>query len=854
MKSVRWFTVAAFILILVSHSFAQSRNQVFIGARPLALGETFVAIADDGNALYWNPAGLPLLENYGIGWMHANLYNTGARSNYLSFFLPFTEQLAFGADWFNIGFDDEEIEFLDNKFNLALAYKFSDRLSFGLNLKHARFDANYLDLQGGILFDANARGFGGDVGVLYTPSTRLRLGAMLYDLTNTQLKHSRSGRREVIQSRNLRYGAAYWLRQNWLVAADVDDRLHLGSEFKPLSFVTLRAGWQKDRHTDEGPTYAGGAGLEFKLLRQTLRLDYAYTMPPALPDMNVFSAAILFDLFSPRLKIEKIDIAPVYASLYKRHSQTSIGTAVIKYKGKERLDYKISVAIPPYTRAKPKEFFIEPDTTAKARYGNNRPDPAVTETVEPVPLYALFTDSILAVEGNTPMSAEVTVSYRVNRRSRTVHESRAFKLFSRNKLNWGQGVEQVAAFIDPEDSDVEAAVNDFLARVPAEILMSPNLNRAQKLFEGLGLAAITYKEDPYQSYAGVDNVLYPYQLLKENKQGDCDDLTVLYAALLENCNIPVALISTSDHIFLMFDTGIPERQQEKLWLPPSMYLIDSGNVWIPIEITEVGKSFDAAWEQGVRNFQTYAAAGDTEIVKVRDAWAKYEAVKYPSRLKHKTPPLPYAAPGNFARQIRQKQEDYKNGLQQQLAQDPLEVRQRLARSHAMNGEYTEAQKYLREVLAVDAKNFMAYNNLGNVYFLQGQLDSAAANYAKALPWAKTADDSLGIRLNLGALLHVEDDDSLAAAIISEALRHGNDLARVERLLGLKFDKLDSTKAGAEKFQVLSAFNMKNLAKMASDTKGKKKEKKPPKKDKTRPAIQKGNRPAAEIENVFFWAR
>jgi tetratricopeptide (TPR) repeat protein len=591
----------------------------------------------------------------------------------------------------------------------------------------------------------------------------------------------------------------------------VDDRLHVGSEFRPANLVTLRAGLQKDRHTDEGLTYAFGAGLDFKLLRQTLRLDYAYTVPPSLPDMSTFSMSILFDLFSRLVKIEKVNISPIYASLYKRQSQDSIGTAVIRYKGKEQLNYKISASIPQYSRPNPKEFFIEPRSAPRASRDHGKIGKSVFETVETVPLYAFLTDSILMVEGNTPMTAKVTVSYLVNRKIRTAEAGQAFKLFPRNCLNWAAGVEQVAAFIDNEDNDIEAAANDFLARVPAEILINSNINRAQKLFEGLGLVGITYKEDPYEAYAqvyaGLDKVLYPYQLLKEKRTGDCDDLTVLYAALLENCNIPVALISAPGHIFLMFDTDIPERQQEMLRLPSSMYHIFDGTVWIPIEITEVGKSFDIAWEKGVTNFQAYAAAGDTEIVKVRTAWKKYEAVKYPQNLKRTTPQIRYAATGNFVRQIRQRQEEYMNGLKQQLAQDPVEARQKLSRAHALQGEYAEAEKYLREVIALEAKNFVAYNNLGNVYFLQGRLDSAAANYAKALPLAKTADDSLGIRLNFGALYHAGKDDTLAAEMIADALRDDNDLPRVERLLGLKFDEIDMGKAGAEQSLGVSAFSM-----------------------------------------------
>jgi hypothetical protein len=446
------------------------------------MGETFVAVANDGNAIYWNPAGLPMIDHYSIYGMHANLYNTGVQSNYVSFFLPFTERLTLGADWFNTGFGDEELEYFDNKFNLALGYKISDQFSLGFNLKHLRLEGKYLGISSdAILFNPRGQGFGADFGLLYSPLRRLRLGIMAHDVSDTKIKHNDGGT-EIIQPRNLRFGAAYQLLQNLLVASDLDDRVHLGSELWLANFLALRAGWQKDRHTDEGATYAFGAGFERKLGGLTFRLDYAYTIPPSLPDMSSFSGSFVFDLFAPLVKIEKVEIAPVYASLYKHHSENAIGKAVIRYKGKERLDYKISMAIPPYSRQYSRDSFLLAVAPKRSR-NDLRSDQAAADTVDQIPLQAVFNEDILTVEGNTAMTAEVTISYLVNRRPRLVKRTTQFDLFPRNKLDWSAGVEQVAAFIDHEDSDIDAAAQDFLAQVqPADFQIVSSITRAQSFW------------------------------------------------------------------------------------------------------------------------------------------------------------------------------------------------------------------------------------------------------------------------------------------------------------------------------------------------------------------------------------
>jgi Flp pilus assembly protein TadD len=853
------------ILSLATGLSAQISNQVFVGARPLGMGETFVAVANDGNAIYWNPAGLPLIDHYSLYGMHANLYNSGVKSNYVSFFLPFTERLTLGADWFNIGFGDDELEYFDNKFNLAVGYRISGKLSLGLNLKHLRFEGKYLGAApGDVILNARANGFGADVGLLYEPWRRLRLGIMAHDVSDTRVKHDNDrGTTEVIQRRDVRFGAAYFLRQNLLVAADWDDRLHFGSEFWPASFFALRAGLQKDRHTEEGPTYAFGAGFEQKLLGQTLRLDFAYTVPPTLPDMKTFSASILFDLFAPVVKIEKVEIEPIYASLYKHYAEGPIGKAVVTYKGREPLNCEISVAIPGYARSYSQDLSLKPAApTRNTRDSANR-EPAAAGAVDSVALKTDFTQNVLAVDDKARLSAEVTITYLHNRRPGKAKRSARFDLFPLNKLDWSRGSAQAAAFIDHENKEVVAAAEDFLTYVPAEFLVNSSITRAQKLFEGLGYAGITYGVDRYSPYAivykSIDNVLYPYQLL-EIKKGDCDDLTVLYAALLESCNIPTALVCVPGHIFLMFDTGIHERKQEMMRLPQALYQIYDERVWIPIEVTAVGRSFGQAWESGARTFQEYAAAGDTEIVKVRQAWRQYEAVKNPTGVRRSLPPvLDSLRAGHLQdRHIRQQQEAYLNGLEQQLAQEPdrIEIRNRLARSYALSKDFAKAETHLRAVIAQDAKNFVAHNNLGNVYFWQGKLDSAHVHYQKALELARAKDDSMGAALNLATLYYAAGDDTTAQAFYASVISDSADWKRAGSLLGIDFAEAGAA-LGAEKKQVravseASVEEQLGMA-LAASTKGTKPKPKP--KPAPKPTGPRNTRISnTEVENVFYWAR
>ncbi len=57
------------------------------GARPVAMGGAFVAVADDANTTYWNPAGLVQLKEREITAMH-NEWLQGIRYEFLGYAQP----------------------------------------------------------------------------------------------------------------------------------------------------------------------------------------------------------------------------------------------------------------------------------------------------------------------------------------------------------------------------------------------------------------------------------------------------------------------------------------------------------------------------------------------------------------------------------------------------------------------------------------------------------------------------------------------------------------------------------------------------------------------------------------------
>ncbi|MDH5174640.1 MAG: PorV/PorQ family protein, partial [Elusimicrobiota bacterium] len=127
------------------------------GARPVAMGGAFVAVADDANTTYWNPAGLALLEEREITAMH-NEWLEGMRYEFLGYVQPIKSEK--GGQGFGIsamglyttGLEQRTTETTEPEgtfaaYDIAVAgayaCKISEAISIGANAKliHQRIES-----------------------------------------------------------------------------------------------------------------------------------------------------------------------------------------------------------------------------------------------------------------------------------------------------------------------------------------------------------------------------------------------------------------------------------------------------------------------------------------------------------------------------------------------------------------------------------------------------------------------------------------------------------------------------------------------------------------------------------------
>jgi len=212
--------------------------------------------------------------------------------------------------------------------------------------------------------------------------------------------------------------------------------------------------------------------------------------------------------------------------------------------------------------------------------------------------------ALLDAEKLTALSKEASSQIRIDLTIETGGEEytrsivKPLLILSRHSIAWSQPA-SVAAFVTPANDAVNVFTRSILADVRHDEVLLPsssvNMMNTVKVWDGLQAMAFAYAGDAWTA-AGkdvLDEVRFPQETLSL-RTGDCDDTSVLLASCLESVGVPTAIAVTSDHVFVLFDTGVREKNAATISTDEKQYLVLRGTVWIPLETTMMNGSFLAA--------------------------------------------------------------------------------------------------------------------------------------------------------------------------------------------------------------------------------------------------------------------
>jgi len=218
------------------------------GARPSGMGGAFVAVADDVNAIFWNPGGLAFLSNKEVTFTH-NEWILDTRYEFAAFAYPLGS-MTFGGSVFYLstgeiikrnkdGYDQEDpYEATDLAASLCYSQKLTGKLSIGAN---GRIISQKIEAE-------SASSYQLDIGALYRLTPGLNLGVALQNM-GTGIKFITESDPSPM---NLKAGCAYRLPISFdsslIIAGDINFRdnfiiLNTGSELRGDRY-SVRAGFQ----------------------------------------------------------------------------------------------------------------------------------------------------------------------------------------------------------------------------------------------------------------------------------------------------------------------------------------------------------------------------------------------------------------------------------------------------------------------------------------------------------------------------------------------------------------------------------------------------------------------------------
>ena len=319
MKTIKLFIIISTLVIsspLHAGKYAAEFLRIGIGSRAIGMGGAFVAVADDGTASYWNPAGLGNLDKHQVLFSHVQLFDNLAHHNFANLSFKVGRNLGLGVSWIRLSVDDipryselegtkydrfqnpdlrsngtpegyfgdvEDAFFLSFgkgfDFDLAIGSGFTPivipmSVSFGVSYKYI---SQKLDT-------AEGNGQGIDIGIKLNfigfasnqsfQQRNLSFGINLQDVSGTTVRWNTSSQTKDQLPLNLLIGMSYSEKLPFLNSQvtlslgrqnSYQTSNHLGGEMNILNTFSLRGGIQ-------GKNFTAGAG--FKLLG--FHVDYAF--------------------------------------------------------------------------------------------------------------------------------------------------------------------------------------------------------------------------------------------------------------------------------------------------------------------------------------------------------------------------------------------------------------------------------------------------------------------------------------------------------------------------------------------------------------------------------------------------
>lgn len=483
----------------------------------------------------------------------------------------------------------------------------------------------------------------------------------------------------------------------------------------------------------EGFSFGAGASYDYYLTNSGGETTSLFTGVSGFVGGRVTPGAVGSGTRRPRIEVEPPQFDRVFPVFYSYYDDNPLGRLVVRNAEAGPIeDVRVSTFVEQYMSSPTSTPVID-----RMERG---------ERID-IDLFALFRDSILGVTEPSSVQATIRVEYRYRGQDLAFEEAYTLRVQNRNQITWDDD-RKVASFVTAGDPTVLRFSRNTTASIrgAGTTAVNEGLRTAMGIFEALRLHGMEYVIDPDSSYielsqneSALDYVQFPQQTL-DFRAGDCDDLSILYSSLLESVGIETAFVTTPGHIYMAFALDLSEEEARRTFAADNDLIFRNGRVWVPVEVTLVQDGFLRAWAAGGKQWREAVANDVAGFYPVREAWRVYEPTAFASEPLDLEIPTETSVVPEYTARLDQ-------FIEREIAPQVERLRERITASgnsprlvnrlgtlYARYGLYDEALAELLPLTRGSRPHIPSLVNVGNVYYLRDELDTALEYYQTAYSW------------------------------------------------------------------------------------------------------------------------
>ena len=295
-----------------------------------------------------------------------------------------------------------------------------------------------------------------------------------------------------------------------------------------------------------------------------------------------------------QIKDIKLIVTDIYPAYYQFYNTYPLALVTVQNKFGSPIEVNVKASVRPFSPRPKESGFI------KINKGETR-DISATVVFDPE-IFNISTREPavldIEVEGKAGTSQKKKISSQI-----TIH--------TRN--SWNGEIDKLSFFVTSDDPEILSFSRQAIQSRPDSIPpILTNFQNARIIFEKLQELGICYQSDPNVPFYRDDRVQFAGETIKL-RTGDCDDLVVLYASLLESLGINTAFIQVNDpekslaHLYLIFNSNVPLESAALISNNEKRYIIREDYagkqlIWIPVETTLLTQGFEEAWKLAATNY------------------------------------------------------------------------------------------------------------------------------------------------------------------------------------------------------------------------------------------------------------